>query len=69
MQGYLASMSYADHQLGRLLDALEASPMKDNTIIVLWSDHGFHVGEKENWENSRSGPRPRGCRSSSTPPV
>lgn len=50
MQGYLASMSYADHQLGRLLDALEASPMKDNTIIVLWSDHGFHVGEKENWE-------------------
>ncbi|MSU65970.1 MAG: hypothetical protein EXS38_07700 [Opitutus sp.] len=50
MQGYLASMSYADHQLGRLLDALEASPMKDNTIIVLWSDHGFHIGEKENWE-------------------
>ena len=45
MQGYLASISYADYQLGRLLDALEASPMKDNTIIVLWSDHGFHIGE------------------------
>jgi arylsulfatase A-like enzyme len=50
MQGYLASMSYADHQLGRLLDALDASPLKNNTIIVLWSDHGFHIGEKENWE-------------------
>jgi arylsulfatase A-like enzyme len=50
MQGYLASISYADHQLGRLLDGLEASPMKDNTIVVVWSDHGFHIGEKENWE-------------------
>jgi arylsulfatase A-like enzyme len=50
MQGYLASISYVDNQLGRLLDALDASPMKDNTIIVLWSDHGFHIGEKENWE-------------------
>lgn len=50
MQGYLASISYVDHQLGRLLDALDASPLKDNTIVVLWSDHGFHIGEKENWE-------------------
>ena len=51
MQGYLASITYVDHQLGRLLDALDASPsMKDNTIIVLWSDHGFHIGEKANWE-------------------
>lgn len=50
MQGYLASISYADYQLGRLLDALDASPMRDNTIVVLWSDHGFHIGEKENWE-------------------
>jgi len=50
MQGYLASISYVDHQLGRLLDALETSPMKDNTIIVLWTDHGFHIGEKSNWE-------------------
>ena len=50
MQGYLASISYVDHQLGRLLDALDDSPMKDNTIIVLWSDHGFHIGEKQNWE-------------------
>ncbi|TWU59249.1 Choline-sulfatase [Rubripirellula tenax] len=50
MQGYLASISYTDHQLGRLLDALDASPMNDNTIVVLWSDHGFHIGEKDNWE-------------------
>jgi arylsulfatase A-like enzyme len=51
MQGYLASISYVDHQLGRLLDALDRTPgMKNNTIIVLWSDHGFHIGEKSNWE-------------------
>ncbi len=50
MQGYLASISYVDNQVGRLLDALDASPMKGNTIVVLWSDHGFHIGEKENWE-------------------
>jgi len=50
MRGYLASISYVDHQLGRLLDATEASPRWKNTIIVLWSDHGFHIGEKENWE-------------------
>lgn len=50
MQGYLASISYTDHQLGRLLDALDASSIKDNTIVVLWSDHGFHIGEKHNWE-------------------
>lgn len=51
MRGYLASISYVDHQVGRLLDALDASPsMKDNTIIAVWSDHGFHIGEKRNWE-------------------
>lgn len=50
MRGYLASISYVDNQLGRLLDALDASPMKGETIVVLWSDHGFHIGEKANWE-------------------
>ena len=50
MHGYLASITYVDYQLGRLLNALDKSSMKDNTIIVLWSDHGFHIGEKENWE-------------------
>jgi arylsulfatase A-like enzyme len=50
VRGYLASISYVDHQIGRLLDGLDASPMAGNTVIVLWSDHGFHLGEKQNWE-------------------
>lgn len=50
IQGYLASISFADAQVGRLLDALDASPHRDNTIIVLWSDHGMHLGEKQQWE-------------------
>lgn len=49
IQGYLASISYADSNLGRVLDALENSPNKDNTIIVFWSDHGYAQGEKGNW--------------------
>lgn len=36
--------------LGRVLDALEKSPQRDNTIVVLWSDHGWHLGEKEHWQ-------------------
>jgi arylsulfatase A-like enzyme len=36
--------------VGRLLKALDASPHAANTIIVLWSDHGMHIGEKEHWE-------------------
>ena len=43
---YLASISFVDSQVGRLLDALEASGHAGNTIIVLWSDHGWHLGEK-----------------------
>jgi arylsulfatase A-like enzyme len=50
IQAYMASISYADAQLGRLLDAFEKSDYADNTIIVLWSDHGMHIGEKEHWE-------------------
>ena len=49
MQGYLAAITYADAMIGRLLDALDASPYRDNTIIVLWGDHGWHLGEKEHW--------------------
>ena len=36
--------------LGRVLDALESSPNRDNTIVVLWSDHGWHLGEKQHWQ-------------------
>ncbi|MEM7475356.1 MAG: sulfatase [Planctomycetota bacterium] len=50
VQGYLASISFADAQIGRLLDSLDASPRAKNTIVVLWSDHGMHIGEKEHWE-------------------
>lgn len=49
IHGYLACMSYADSMMGRVLDALEASPYADNTIVVLWSDHGYHHGEKGDW--------------------
>ncbi len=50
IQGYLASIAFADRNLGRVLDALEAGPNKDNTIVVLWSDHGWHLGEKQHWQ-------------------
>ncbi|MFS4418748.1 sulfatase [Maribacter sp. 2307ULW6-5] len=46
VQAYLASISFMDQQLGRVLDALEESGQEENTIVVLWSDHGFHLGEK-----------------------
>ena len=49
---YLASISFADAQVGRVLNALEGSPYSGNTIIVLWSDHGWHLGEKEHWAKS-----------------
>lgn len=49
IHGYLACMSYADAMMGRVLDALEKSPYADNTIVVLWSDHGYHHGEKGDW--------------------
>jgi arylsulfatase A-like enzyme len=47
VQAYLASVSFADAMLGHVLDALDQSGRAQNTIIVLWSDHGFHVGEKK----------------------
>jgi arylsulfatase A-like enzyme len=49
IHGYLACMSYADAMMGRVLRALQASPHADNTIVVLWSDHGYHHGEKGDW--------------------
>ncbi len=50
IQGYLASIHFADAMLGRVLDALDAGPNADNTIVVLWSDHGWQLGEKEHWQ-------------------
>jgi arylsulfatase A-like enzyme len=50
IQGYLAGISFADAMIGRILEALERSPYAKNTIVVLWSDNGFHLGERETWE-------------------
>jgi arylsulfatase A-like enzyme len=49
LHAYLATITYMDAQLGKVLDALEASPYNDQTAIVLWSDHGWHLGEKQAW--------------------
>ena len=49
VQGYLAAIAYCDAQIGRLLDALDKSPEKENTVVVFWGDHGWHLGEKEHW--------------------
>lgn len=58
VQAYLASITFADALIGQLLDALDAGPAAKNTIVVLWSDHGWHLGEKQHlhkftlWERS-----------------
>jgi arylsulfatase A-like enzyme len=49
VQAYLASISFADALVGQLIDELNRSPYADNTIVVLWSDHGWHLGEKHHW--------------------
>ncbi len=46
VRGYLASTAFMDHQLGRVLDALEKTGRANDTIVVVWSDHGYHLGEK-----------------------
>lgn len=50
IQAYSASVSFADDMVGRLLKALAKGPLAKNTVIVLWSDHGYHFGQKEHWE-------------------
>lgn len=47
---YLATATFTDHCVGKLLEALDKSDYANNTLIVLWSDHGFHIGEKMHWE-------------------
>lgn len=49
VKAYLACTTFVDHQVGRLLDALDDGQYGDNTLIVLWSDHGWHLGEKQHW--------------------
>ena len=52
VRAYLACMTYADTEVGRLLDALEASPYRDNTIVILLGDHGWYLGEKSQWRKT-----------------
>ena len=62
VQAYLACVSFVDHYVGKVLDALGNSPYADNTIVVLWSDHGYHLGEKNRfakhslWERATRAP-------------
>jgi arylsulfatase A-like enzyme len=46
VRSYLACTSFVDAQIGRVLDAIEASGQADNTVVVVWGDHGYHLGEK-----------------------
>lgn len=48
-QAYYACISYIDAQIGLVLAALEDNGLKDNTVVLLWSDHGYHLGEKGLW--------------------
>ena len=49
LHGYYACVSYVDAQIGLMLEALEATGTRDNTIIVVWGDHGWHLGEMGIW--------------------
>jgi arylsulfatase A-like enzyme len=49
VHAYLACVSFIDAQIGVMLDALESGPAAKNTIVVVWGDHGWHLGEKQHW--------------------
>ncbi|WP_246146455.1 sulfatase-like hydrolase/transferase [Rubripirellula lacrimiformis] len=50
IQGYLASIAFADAMVGRVMEALDNGPNHENTVVVLFSDHGWHLGEKQHWQ-------------------
>jgi len=49
VQGYLAAGAFCDAMIGRLLKGFDESAYKNNTIVVFWGDHGWHLGEKQHW--------------------
>lgn len=49
VHAYLACVSYVDAQIGKVLDALEANGLAENTVVVIWGDHGWHLGEQRVW--------------------
>lgn len=51
-RGYYAATSYVDAQIGKVLNRLESLGLERNTIVVLWSDHGFHLGEQGLWNKT-----------------
>ncbi|GEA12231.1 sulfatase-like hydrolase/transferase [Alteromonas sp. KUL49] len=46
LQAYLATIAYADQSIGVLLNAIDEHPLSSNTVVILWSDHGYHLGDK-----------------------
>lgn len=49
-RAYLSCIAWVDYNVGRILEAVEKSPEADNTIVILWSDHGYHLGEKKSFK-------------------
>lgn len=49
IRAYMAAVSYVDAQLGKLLDAMDEAGAWDNTTVILWSDHGYHLGDQQAW--------------------
>lgn len=50
LQGYYASVSYMDHQVGRVMNALGRLGLRENTVVVFLGDHGWHLGEHTHWQ-------------------
>ncbi len=62
MQAYYASITFMDAQVGRVLDALDEAGLADNTVVLLTSDHGYHMGEHGYYQKRRCLKTPRACR-------
>lgn len=52
IRAYFACTTFADWSIGQVLEALDKSPYADNTIVIFWSDNGYHLGEKNRWEKA-----------------